>query len=108
MSEIRFMRIIVFFDLPVKTKEEKRVYVRFRKFLIDDGYDMIQFSVYSRLVNGEDAIDKHYMRLIKNIPPEGSIRFLQVTERQYSAMKLLLGKKTVKEKKVGAQMTLMF
>ena len=108
MSDIRFMRIIVFFDLPVKTKEEKRVYVRFRKFLIDDGYDMIQFSVYARLVNGEDAVDKHYMRLKKNLPPEGSIRFLWITERQYSAMKLLLGRKTIKEKKVGAQLTLMF
>ena len=108
MSEFRFMRIIVFFDLPVVSKEEKRAYVRFRKFLIEDGYDMIQFSVYARLVNGEDAVDKHYLRMQKNLPPEGSIRFLQVTERQYSAMKLLLGKKTVKEKKVGAQLTLMF
>lgn len=108
MSNIRFMRIMVFFDLPVKTKEDKRVYVRFRKFLIEDGYDMIQFSVYARIVNGEDAVDKHLLRLQKNLPSAGSVRFLQVTEKQYAAMKLLVGRQTTKEKKVGVQMTLMF
>ncbi len=100
------MRILVFFDLPVKTKENKRNYVRFRKFLIEDGYDMLQFSVYGRIVNGEDSVDKHYKRLEKNLPPQGSVRFLQVTERQYAAMKLLVGPQTVREKIVTTQMTL--
>jgi len=106
MSEPRFMRILVFFDLPVATKENRRSYTRFRKFLIADGYDMLQLSVYSRIVNGEDAVDKHLKRLQASLPPEGSVRFLQVTEKQYMAMKLLIGPRTVREKIVATQMTL--
>jgi CRISPR-associated protein Cas2 len=46
------MRLLVFFDLPMVTKAEKRAYVQFRKFLLNDGYDMIQWSVYGRILNG--------------------------------------------------------
>ena len=106
MSEPRFMRILVFFDLPVATKENRRSYTRFRKFLIADGYDMFRLSVYSRIVNGEDAVDKHLKRLQASLPPEGSVRFLQVTEKQYMAMKMLIGPRTVREKIVATQMTL--
>ena len=44
------MRIIVLFDLPTVTKAERRAYTLFRRFLINDGYDMIQFSIYGRVV----------------------------------------------------------
>lgn len=43
------MRILVFFDLPVVKKKERKIYSQFRRFLLNDGYDMIQYSVYSRL-----------------------------------------------------------
>jgi CRISPR-associated protein Cas2 len=49
----RFMRILVFFDLPVVSKEDRKVYGQFRKFLIQDGYDMLQFSVYCRIEMGK-------------------------------------------------------
>ena len=73
---------------------------------IADDYDMLQLSVYSRIVNGEDAVGKHLKRLQVSLPPQGSVRFLQVTEKQYMAMKLLLGPRTVREKTVAVQMTL--
>ena len=102
------MRILVMFDLPVTTKENRRIYQRFRKFLIEDGYDMLQFSIYCRVVSGEDSVEKHLVRLGKNLPGKGSVRFLQITERQYAAMKLLVGQKTVREKNVGSQQLLIF
>ena len=43
----KFMRIVVFFDLPVVTAKEKKAAAKFRKFLIKDGYNMMQWSVYS-------------------------------------------------------------
>ena len=46
------MRMLVFFDLPVVTKTHRRAYTVFRRFLLNDGYDMIQFSVYGRILNG--------------------------------------------------------
>ena len=107
-SRARFMRILVFFDLPVVTKEDRKIYSRFRKFLINDGYDMLQFSVYCRIVNGEDAVDKHLQRLRPQLPEKGSVRFLQITDRQYAAMKLLLGARTKKEKYVNINQTLLF
>lgn len=51
---------------------------------------MIQYSVYSRICNGTDGAKKHIMRLVKNLPSKGSVRYLQITEKQYSEMKFLV------------------
>lgn len=108
MSEIKFMRIIVFFDLPVTTKAKQRAANQFRQFLIKDGYQMMQLSVYSRIVRGRDALLKHQKRLIEHLPEEGSVRCLEITEKQYTAMKILLGTVKVQEKKVNSDQMLLF
>lgn len=102
------MRLIVFFDLPVTTKEKKRAYTLFRRFLIQDGYDMVQWSVYGRVVNGNDDAEKHLKRLASNLPKEGSVRCLQVSEKQFSSMKLLVGTRQFQEKKVNDAQILLF
>jgi len=104
----RFMRLLVFFDLPVVTKTERRAYTVFRRFLINDGYDMIQFSVYGRILNGNDALEKHFKRLVDNLPPEGSVRCLSVTEKQFAGMKLLVGLPLFQEKTVKTNQLLLF
>lgn len=98
----RYMRILVFFDLPVKTKAERRRATRFRKELIDDGYIMLQLSVYSRICKGNDTVEKHKKRLRSMVPEAGSVRVLSVTEKQYASMDILIGvaKKT---EKIGAK-----
>ena len=93
------MRMMVFFDLPVTTKAERRAYTLFRRFLLNDGYDMIQFSVYGRILNGGDAEDKHMKRLLANLPAQGSVRVLTVTEKQFASMKILVGLPQFQEKK---------
>ena len=98
----KYMRLIVFFDLPVVTKRDRKIYAQFRKFLIKDGYDMLQFSVYSRICNGNEGTNKHISRLIHNLPQKGSVRYLQITEKQYTQMKFLVGKQKPQEKKVKA------
>lgn len=102
------MRLIVFFDLPMVTKSEKRAYVQFRRFLLNDGYDMVQFSVYGRILNGRDAETKHLVRLASNLPPEGSVRCMTVTEKQYAGIKLLVGMPLFQEKRVPASQMLLF
>ena len=104
----RFMRMLVFFDLPMVSKAEKRAYTVFRRFLLNDGYDMIQFSVYGRILNGSDAVDKHMRRLLANLPPEGSVRVLTLTEKQFVSMKLLVGLPRFQEKKVNAAQITLF
>ncbi len=104
----RFMRIMVFFDLPVTSQENKRHYRLFRSFLLKDGYDMLQWSVYSRIVNGFDNSQKHVRRLELHLPPEGSVRCLQVTEKQYTHMRILVGTRSFQEKTVHAEQMLLF
>lgn len=94
----RYMRIIVFFDLPVVLPKERKAYSRFRKFLLNDGYTMLQYSVYTRICNGEDAVRKHVKRLQENLPPvNGAIRALKITEKQFANMEILLGTTTPEE-----------
>ena len=79
-----FMRLVLFFDLPMKTKKEVKIYTHFRKYLIKNGYMMMQFSVYCKIFPNREAAVKHVNILKKNIPKEGQIRLLLVTEKQYS------------------------
>lgn len=106
-EEVRIMWLFVLFDLPVGTKPERNAATRFRNFLKDDGYMMIQFSVYARVCRGEEAVDKHIARVTNNLPQKGSVRALQVTERQYARMKLLIGEAKKNEKVASQQMLLL-
>lgn len=101
------MRIIVFFDLPVTTAAKRKAANQFRQFLLKDGYQMLQLSVYSRIVKGRDSLQKHHNRLCANLPQEGSIRCLEVTEKQYATMKLLLGELKTQEKRVNSDQLLL-
>ena len=102
------MRLIVFFDLPTKTKADKRAYTLFRRFLLQDGYDMIQWSVYGRVINGSDDANTHSKRLENNLPAAGSVRCLQISEKQFAAIRLLVGIQKHQEKKVNADQLLLF
>jgi len=93
---------MVFFDLPVVAKEDRRRYSQFHRYLLRDGYDMIQFSVYARICNGQDALDKHVARLIANTPAKGSVRYMQVTEKQFAGIHIVTGEKKIKESKIFA------
>jgi CRISPR-associated protein Cas2 len=106
-AEARYVWLFVFFDLPVGTKAQRRAATRFRNFLKDDGYMMLQFSVYARVCKGEDGAMKHVARVTRNLPGEGSIRALQVTDRQYGKMRLLLGQATKTESVGSRQMVLL-
>lgn len=93
----RFMRLIVMFDLPVITDKEGKIATNFRKFLLDDGYIMMQFSVYSRICKNNDDLQKHINRLKIHSPKNGNIRMLQITEKQYSNIIMFAGSKEVEE-----------
>jgi CRISPR-associated protein Cas2 len=106
-DEVRYMWVFVFFDLPVGSKPERRAATRFRNFLKDDGYLMLQWSVYARVCRGEESVDKHLGRVTKNLPGKGSVRTLTVTERQYARMKLLIGESKKSEKHAADQLVLL-
>ena len=107
LTDDRFMRLLVMFDLPVLKKEDRKNASLFRKFLINDGYHMLQLSVYSRICKGEDTLDKHLRRLNGGLPPKGSVRAIQITEQQYGRMLFLVGKPQ-KEEELGPEQLLLF
>ncbi len=101
------MWLMVFFDLPTKTKPQRRCASRFREFLKKDGYIMLQLSVYARVCRGQDAVDKHIRRIRSSLPNEGSVRTLQVTDKQYGRMELMLGTAPKTESASTSQMVLL-
>jgi CRISPR-associated protein Cas2 len=101
------MWLFVFFDLPVGSKMERRAATRFRNFLKDDGYMMLQWSVYARACRGEEAVGKHVQRMTRSLPSNGNVRALQVTDKQYARMRLLLGEAKKNERVAPQQLVLL-
>lgn len=93
MGNYRFMRILVFFDLPVETAKNRREYSRFRRFLIKEGFIMMQESVYCKLALNMTVVDSVSSRVRKNKPSEGIVQMLTVTEKQYNSMEFIVGSK---------------
>ncbi|MDD3392992.1 MAG: CRISPR-associated endonuclease Cas2 [Bacilli bacterium] len=91
------MRLFAMFDIPVDTKEGKKSYANFRKFLLKDGFIMLQYSVYIRYCHNQTDCLKHILRLKKNKPLYGNVKVLKVTESQYKSMISLIGEKRSQE-----------
>ncbi|KXT66021.1 CRISPR-associated protein Cas2 [Streptococcus lutetiensis] len=87
------MRMILMFDMPIETVEERKAYRKFRKFLLSEGFIMHQFSVYSKLLLNNSANKAMIDRLQANNPKKGSITLLTVTEKQFARMIYLNGER---------------
>lgn len=85
------MRVIVFFDLPVLTKIERRQYTKFKKYLITQGFVMIQKSVYSKLALNGGSSNMVISNLRKNKPKTGVVQALIISEMQYQNIEFLTG-----------------
>ncbi|MBK8154789.1 MAG: CRISPR-associated endonuclease Cas2 [Streptococcus gallolyticus] len=91
----RYMRMILMFDMPTETAEERKAYRKFRKFLLSEGFIMHQFSVYSKLLLNNSANKAMIDRLQANNPKKGSITLLTVTEKQFARMIYLNGERNI-------------
>ena len=96
-QRIRYMRLMVFFDLPTNTAKQRKDYRLFRKFLTKDGYLMLQESVYAKLVINDGAAGAAVARLRKNRPPAGLVQVLRVTESQFATMEYVAGEREAYE-----------
>ena len=84
------------FDLPVTLKAQRKAATGFRKFLLQDGFDMVQFSVYSRPCPSDENAAVHVKRVKANLPPNGQVRILKFTDKQYGRMECFLSKTATK------------
>lgn len=87
------MRLLLFFDLPMETAKNRHDYAVFHKFLVKNGFIMMQKSVYSRLVVNNVTSVAVKEKVAKNLPPEGIVELLEVTENQFSRIEYLVGEK---------------
>ena len=85
------MRLLLFFDLPSVTNEERRLYSRFVKQIKRNGFYMLQESVYVKLALNKQVIDSTIEKVNKLLPPNGNVIVLPVTEKQFNNMTIMLG-----------------
>lgn len=87
----RYMRVIVFFDLPTITEKDRKEYLRFRKFLINEGFIMMQESVYSKIALNSTTANLIAAKVRKNKTKDGLIQLMTITEKQYSGIEYVVG-----------------
>ena len=92
LSGYRGMWLFAMFDLPVTTKAARRRCAQFRSLLLQEGFTMMQFSVYARYCVSEEAGEAFRRRIRSDLPDEGHIRLLMVTDRQFGKMEVFHGK----------------
>ena len=80
------MWIIVIFDLPTDTIQARKDYARFRKFLLEEGFTMMQYSVYMRHSASEENSQVHIKRIRSCLPPDGQVRIMKITNKQFGTI----------------------
>ena len=83
LSGYRLMWMMVLFDLPVLTKQERKDAANFRKFLLDQGFEMCQLSVYLRFCAGKEQAQVYMRRVQSALPPSGNVQIIYFTDKQY-------------------------
>jgi CRISPR-associated protein Cas2 len=102
----RCMWVLAMFDLPTDTKKARKAYARFRKSLLEDGFTMMQFSVYARHCPSKENADVHTQRIRGNLPSDGEVRILTITDKQFERMQIFWGKKRKQPEPAPSQLQL--
>ena len=89
------MWVLVYFDLPTETKIDRKNYTTFRKKILDDGFQMFQFSMYIRHCSSRENTEVHIKRVKSILPSKGHIGIMSVTDKQFGMMEIFRGKEQV-------------
>ena len=98
------MWVLVFFDLPTDTAQNRKIYSSFRKKLLKDGFAMFQFSIYLRHCNSRENAEVHIRRVKKELPEKGNIGILCITDKQFGMMEIFYGHKPAELQKPAQQL----
>lgn len=102
------MRILLIYDLPMDDEKDRKIYNRFHKDITNFGFYMLQFSVYTKVLQNETVFKQQYTKLEKIIPTKGNIIILRITEKQYQDMIYLTGEKNKFDMLVGGKELVIF
>ncbi len=86
LNQYRVLWVFVFFDLPTATKKDRKQANRFRKMLIDDGFSMMQYSIYTRHCNSRENANAHIKRVKFFLPERSEVIIFTLTDKQFSMM----------------------
>ena len=92
LNAYRIMWVLVLFDLPTETKKDRKAYSRFRKNLMNDGFNMFQFSIYMRHCPSRENADVHIKRVKGILPEKGHVGIFQFTDKQFGMVELFYGR----------------
>ena len=106
LNQYRSMWVLVFFDLPTETRLERKAATRFRKNLLDDGFNMFQFSIYMRFCPSRENAMVHIKRTKNTLPKKGKIGIMQITDKQFGMIELFHGQKEVPPEPPSQQLEL--
>ncbi len=100
------MWVFAFFDLPVTTKKERKGAAKFRQRLLDLGFEMVQFSVYSRVCPNKEKVKTLKKKVFYQLPKNGKVDLLTVTDKQFENITSFRGKSDKKLPKKQSQLVL--
>lgn len=100
------MWLIVTFDLPTYTPEDRKQYTKFRNSLLDDGFIMMQYSVYIRHSASDENAEVHKQRVKAALPPDGEVRIIKLTDKQFGRIEVFYGKKSKPIEKEPEQLSI--
>jgi CRISPR-associated protein Cas2 len=86
------MWLVLMFDLPVMTKPQRKAATGFRQWLLDEGWEMSQFSVYLRWCAAKEQAETRVRAVARKVPAEGKVHVLTVTDRQFERMAVFRGR----------------
>ncbi|MCH5599596.1 CRISPR-associated endonuclease Cas2 [Niabella ginsengisoli] len=107
LNAYRIMWVLVMFDLPTETKAQRKIYARFRKQILDDGFTMFQFSMYIRHCSSRENATVHVQRVKNILPAKGHVGILNITDKQFGLMEIFRGKEPI-DAPVGTQQLELF
>lgn len=106
LNAYRIMWVLVFFDLPTETPKERKIYARFRKNIMKDGFQMFQFSIYLRHCASAENAEVHIKRVKSILPEKGHVGIMTITDKQFGMMEIFRGKEAAKPVDVPQQLEL--
>lgn len=106
LNAYRIMWVIVMFDLPTETKKERKIYARFRKDILADGFSMFQFSMYLRHCPSRENADVHIKRVKAILPAKGHVGIMCITDKQFGMMEIFRGREKADSPETSQQLEL--
>ena len=106
LNAYRIMWVLVFYDLPTETKQERKIASDFRKKILADGFAMFQFSLYLRHSASMENAQVHVARVKKILPEKGKIGIMTITDKQFGMMEIFHGQKITEPGDIPQQLAL--